>query len=53
MPLVTTADDLGLDASIGDDLAADEADGGGLSLREAVYWLENLDPITFAPSLDG
>ncbi len=40
--LVTTTSDSGLDATVSGDLAAETADGGGLSLREAVL-LANAD----------
>lgn len=36
---VTTALDSGDDATIGASLATDTTDGGGLSLREAVHWI--------------
>ena len=41
--LVTSAGDVGEDGAIAADLAADRADGGGLSLREALHWA-NADP---------
>ncbi|MFN3349962.1 beta strand repeat-containing protein [Pseudorhodoplanes sp.] len=52
--VVTTASD---SASAGNDigasLAADIADGGGLSLREAIAWAEAGETITFAADLAG
>lgn len=44
---VTINADSGADASFGINLAADEADGGGLSLREALNWAQSGDTITF------
>ncbi|MCB1499007.1 MAG: cadherin-like domain-containing protein [Bauldia sp.] len=47
---VTALDDIGANQTIGADLAADVADGGGLSLREALHWANTLpgaDTITF------
>jgi hypothetical protein len=44
---VTTGLDSGQDAAIGASLAADTADGGGLSLREALHWAAAGDTITF------
>src|SRR5690606_20162196 len=41
--LLDTADD----GSIGNSQAEDEADGNGLSLREALSWARNGDSITF------
>ncbi len=45
--LVTSSSDTGDDAAIGSDLAADMADGGGLSLREAIAHASNGATITF------
>ncbi|GGE87017.1 hypothetical protein GCM10011317_50150 [Niveispirillum cyanobacteriorum] len=53
---VTTLLDSGNDASVGADLAADTADGGGLSLREAIHWSNQnagADTIVFKSSLSG
>ncbi|PLX39331.1 MAG: hypothetical protein C0606_02050 [Hyphomicrobiales bacterium] len=50
---VTTALDSGDDATFGGALATDLADGGGLSLREAIYWASAGDEITFDTSLKG
>ncbi|RYC47045.1 putative Ig domain-containing protein [Pectobacterium zantedeschiae] len=47
---VTAAGDSGDDATFGSSLAEDESDGGGLSLREALYWANNtagVDRIVF------
>ncbi|WP_338820480.1 DUF4347 domain-containing protein [Acidovorax temperans] len=44
---VTTGADSGLDANFGADQVADLADGAGLSLREALYWAQNGDTVTF------
>jgi len=55
--LVDTTADSGVDATIDGDLAADTLDGGGLSLREAIYHANNTlagpDTIRFAPALAG
>ncbi len=48
---VTTNLDTGVDATVTGDLAAETADGGGLSLREAIGLAEAGDTITF--DLDG
>ncbi len=45
--LVTSNLDTGDDASAGGSFAADQADGGGLSLREALHWARAGDTITF------
>lgn len=45
--IVTTDSDVGDDATTATSLTADEADGGGLSLREALYWARNGDTVTF------
>lgn len=45
--LVTSDQDTDDDATIGADLAADQADGAGLSLREALAWALAGDTITF------
>ena len=37
---VTTASDADEDGTIAASLAADQADGGGLSLREAIEWAD-------------
>ncbi len=50
---VTTTDDTGDDATVTGDLAAETADGGGLSLREAIGLAETGDTVTFAGALDG
>ncbi|QEI11270.1 DUF4347 domain-containing protein [Cellvibrio japonicus] len=44
---VTSNLDTGDDASIGASYAADQADGDGLSIREALYWARAEDTITF------
>ncbi len=49
--LVTTSSDSGDDATIAADVTLDEADGGGLSLREAIAWARSRDTVTF--DLDG
>ncbi|HZY32172.1 MAG TPA: DUF4347 domain-containing protein, partial [Rhodanobacter sp.] len=48
---VTTGADSGLDATFGASQAADLADGGGLSLREALNWANDGDTITFGSSM--
>ena len=50
---VTTNSDSGDDATIGASLSADTADGGGLSLREALHYVANNGIITFYHCLDG
>ncbi|MFJ3264446.1 Ig-like domain-containing protein, partial [Pseudomonas sp. NPDC086581] len=50
---VTTNDDSGANLTFGANQAADLADGGGLSLREAINWAVNGDTIQFAPALSG
>ncbi|MBN1191251.1 MAG: DUF11 domain-containing protein [Dehalococcoidales bacterium] len=50
---VDTASDAGADASIDGDLAADQADGSGLSLREALHHASAGDTVTFDASLSG
>lgn len=45
---VTTNSDSGVDKTLGTDLAADMADGGGLSLREALNWAQSGDTVTFS-----
>ena len=50
---VTTRLDSGDDGTIGADLDADTADGGGLSLREALHWANGFDTITFDSALSG
>ena len=50
---VTSASDAGDDGTIGASLAADIADGGGLSLREAINWSAAGETITFDASLAG
>ena len=49
---VTTASDTG-DNGVGASLIDDIADGGGLSLREAIAWAADGDTITFDASLKG
>ncbi|MEI7126617.1 putative Ig domain-containing protein [Pectobacterium versatile] len=47
---VTSGDDTGIDAAFGSSLQDDANDGGGLSLREALYWANNtagIDRIVF------
>ncbi|WJM79244.1 DUF4347 domain-containing protein, partial [Pectobacterium brasiliense] len=47
---VTSGDDTGIDAAFGSSLQDDVNDGGGLSLREALYWANNtagIDRIVF------
>ncbi|WEF10710.1 putative Ig domain-containing protein [Pectobacterium actinidiae] len=47
---VTSGDDTGSDAAFGSSLQEDANDGGGLSLREALYWANNtagIDRIVF------
>ncbi|KHN92636.1 ig family protein [Pectobacterium actinidiae] len=47
---VTSGDDTGSDAAFGSSLQDDVNDGGGLSLREALYWANNtagIDRIVF------
>ncbi|GKW14413.1 hypothetical protein PEC301937_03630 [Pectobacterium carotovorum subsp. carotovorum] len=47
---VTSGDDTGSDAAFGSSLQDDANDGGGLSLREALYWANNtagIDRIVF------
>jgi len=51
--VVTTNLDAGVDATFGVDLAADIADGGGLSLREALNWSQDNGRIGFAAGLNG
>ncbi|MFC3052090.1 DUF4347 domain-containing protein [Kordiimonas pumila] len=50
---VTTILDNGDDTTLGADLAADIADGGGLSLREAIGYAGAGDTITFDAGLSG
>lgn len=45
---VTTGTNSGFDGSFGANQAADAADGGGLSLSEALYWAQNGDTVTFS-----
>ncbi|WP_178119528.1 Ig-like domain-containing protein [Pseudomonas sp. SCB32] len=46
--LVVTSDlDTGADQSTGASFAADQADGNGLSIREALFWARGGDTITF------
>lgn len=45
--LVTSILDSGDDQTIGESLAADEADGNGLSIREALFWVEEGESVTF------
>ena len=52
-PVVTTNSDSGADQGFAASLAADAADGGGLSLREAIHWAQAGDTITFDSSLKG
>ena len=52
-PVVTTASDSVADSSFAGTFAADAADGGGLSLREAIHWAQAGDTITFDSSLKG
>ena len=52
-PVVTTASDSVPDSTFAGSLAADAADGGGLSLREAIHWAGAGDTITFDSSLKG
>ncbi len=52
-PVVTTNSDSGADQGFAGSLAADAADGGGLSLREAIHWAQAGDTITFDSSLKG
>ena len=52
-PVVTTNSDSGDDQGFAGSLAADAADGGGLSLREAIHWAQAGDTITFDTSLKG
>ena len=54
--IVTTLDDSGDNLTSAGSLAADQADGGGLSLREAVLLAAanpGADDITFASALAG
>jgi hypothetical protein len=44
---VTTGLDSGVDGTFGANYAADVADGGGLSLREAIHWAAANDTIVF------
>lgn len=48
---VTTGADTGVDASFGADQATDAADGGGLSLREALNWAQSGDTVTFSADM--
>ncbi|MCB2383443.1 Ig-like domain-containing protein [Shewanella sp. SR1] len=50
---VTTNSDVGADATIDTDFATDEADGGGLSLREAMHYIATGGTIDFAVGLSG
>ena len=52
-PVVTTASDSLPDSTFAGSMAADAADGGGLSLREAIHWAQAGDTITFDSSLKG
>ncbi|MHC5351540.1 Ig-like domain-containing protein [Metapseudomonas furukawaii] len=45
--VVTSSLDTGADESTGASFAADQADGGGLSIREALHWARAGDSITF------
>jgi gliding motility-associated-like protein len=48
---VTTNSDSGADGTIGASLAADQSDGGGLSMREALNWAQAGDQITFSTGM--
>ncbi|MCS6101611.1 Ig-like domain-containing protein [Shewanella baltica] len=50
---VTTNSDFGADATIDTDFATDEADGAGLSLREAMHYIATGGTIDFAVGLSG
>jgi fibronectin-binding autotransporter adhesin len=50
---VNTNSDSGADATIDTDLATDTADGGGLSLREALNYAGSGDTVSFAAGLSG
>ena len=50
---VTTTSDSGDNLTVTGDLAAETADGGGLSLREAILLAHDGDTITFHSSLNG
>ncbi|WP_413495931.1 Ig-like domain-containing protein [Shewanella baltica] len=50
---VTTNSDVGADATIDTDFATDEADGAGLSLREAMHYIATGGTIDFAVGLSG
>lgn len=50
---VTTTSDSGDNLTVAGDLAAETADGGGLSLREAILLAHDGDTITFDSSLNG
>ncbi|MDE3739996.1 Ig-like domain-containing protein [Pseudomonas resinovorans] len=45
--LVTSNLDSGDDQTVSSNMAADQADGGGLSIREALFWARGGDTITF------
>ncbi|MCS6232747.1 tandem-95 repeat protein, partial [Shewanella baltica] len=50
---VTTNSDFGADATIDTDFATDEADGAGLSLREAMHYIATGGTVDFAVGLSG
>uniref|UniRef100_UPI0039AED4A9 Ig-like domain-containing protein n=1 Tax=Shewanella baltica TaxID=62322 RepID=UPI0039AED4A9 len=50
---VTTNSDVGADATIDTDFATDEADGAGLSLREAMHYIATGGTVDFAVGLSG
>ena len=51
--IVTTNSDSGDDATFGVSLAVDTADGGGLSIREALNWASAGDNVTFDGGMSG
>ncbi len=51
--IVTTDQDTGVDATIDTDYSTDLADGGGLSLREALYYAGTNGAVGFAVGLSG
>jgi autotransporter-associated beta strand protein len=50
---VTTNSDAGADATIDTDFVTDAADGGGLSLREAMFYIAATGTVDFDASLSG